>query len=93
MCDPHGFICSKIEQSLKSKGFKPSWNPHEHLDIVLAIAKCASTKSGYTTYYPYRSIGWSGFPEYAIKYILTSNGWVCKERAFKGRTGFYRPPC
>jgi len=94
MCNPHGDVCPEIEKWLESLGFKPRWEPYEHRDIVLKIAYCASNHSGitkYTTYYPYRSIGWGGFKELPIKAILKDSDWHCIERGFDGKTGFVRP--
>ena len=92
MCDPHGEVCSIIEKKINKMGFKPTWEPVEHIDSVLDIATCASQKTGHTTYYPYRSIGWSGYPEYSIKKILRDiNKWKFVERGFKGKSGFQRP--
>jgi hypothetical protein len=80
MCDPNGKVCSYVEGKLRSRGIGPDSSPLNHPDMVLEIAQCAAKKSGYTTYYPYRSMGWAGFKEFAVKDILIRNGWTFVER-------------
>ena len=97
MCDPNGKICSHIKEQLRSKGIEPDSDPINHTDMVLEIAECAAKNcaiknSEYTTYEPYRSMGWGGFKEFAIKSILIRNKWIFVERSSRfDRSRFYRP--
>ena len=92
MCDPEGQVCPYVRGELQSRGIGPDSSPADHPDIVLEIAGHAAKHSGYTTYYPYRSVGWGGFKEYRVKDILKRHGWTCVERKSRfDRTRFLSP--
>lgn len=92
MCDPEGKVCSYIKGKLRPEGIGPDSSPANHSDMVLEIAQCAAKNSGYTTYYPYRNMGWGGFKDFAIKDILKRNGWTCVEiKSPCDRTRFLSP--
>ena len=93
MCDPDGAICPEMAQTLQHAGIGPNSSPRDHPDMVIEIATCAARTSEYTSYYPYRSMGWAGFKEHDVKRILTAHGWtfVGREDSPDGRARFLRP--
>jgi len=91
MCDPEDSVCSNVKRKLHTLGIGPDSSPADYPDMVLAIAQCAAKPSGYTTFYPYRSMGWGGFKEFRVKDILIRNGWTFVDRKYYGRARFLRP--